>query len=607
MIKKLKKIWIFVKPYKWNALGNISFNIIQVFFSLFSLILLIPFLNLLFSDDAVGVLIKPELKLSSSGILEYGNYYISQIIADSGKVRALLIISLFVAIMIFFKNFFIFFANFFMAPLRNGVVKDLRNKIYNKILILPLSYYSEERKGDIISRISNDVKEIEWSIMKSLETTFRDPFTILFYLAALIWMSPQLTIFIFVLLPITGVIISFIGRSLKKESKLAQTKLGELLSNVEETLSGLRIIKAFNAEKKVENRFLNLNSNYTKVMNRMARKQYLASPLSEFLGVLVLLIILYYGGIMVLGNKTSMSSEEFIGFIAIFSQIINPAKSFASASYEIKKGLASIERINFILRAEERIFEKENAESISTFKNQIEFKNVSFKYKEEYVLKNINLVVEKGKTIALVGQSGSGKSTLVDLLPRFYDIEEGEILVDGVNIKDLKLKDLRSIMGNVNQESILFNDTIFNNIAFGVETATDEQVVEAAKVANAEEFIVQIPEKYQSNIGDRGGKLSGGQRQRLSIARAVLKNPPILILDEATSALDTESERLVQDALTKLMKNRTSIVIAHRLSTIKHADEICVLHNGQIVERGKHEILLELNGTYRKLHDLQMF
>ncbi len=606
-MKNIKKIWQYIKPYKWFALGNISFNIIHIFFALSSLLLVIPFLGILFQQEEIMILEKPEFALSADYLEELFNYYMSQVIVQYGKSAALIFVSIVVVIMVLFKNAFIYFANFFMAPLRYGIVKDIRNKIYRKILNLPLSYYSDERKGDIISRVSNDVKEIEWSIMKSLETAFRDPFTVIFYLTTLILMSPELTLFLLILLPLSGAIIGFVGKTLKKDSTSAQTKLGELLSNVEETLSGLRIIKAFTAESKIEDRFQKLNLSYTKIMNRIARKQYLASPLSELLGMIVMVIIMYYGGSRVLSNESNLSSAGFIGFIAVFSQIIKPSKSFASAFYEIRKGLASIDRVNIILKAEDKIIEKENPIILKEFKSSIEFKNVSFKYEDIYVLKDVNLKIEKGETIALVGQSGSGKSTMVDLLPRFYDIEEGEILIDGVNVKDMSIPHLRDLMGNVNQESILFNDTIYNNIAFGLETCPEEEVTSAAKVANAHDFINETEKGYQSNIGDRGSKLSGGQRQRLSIARAILKNPPIMILDEATSALDTESEKLVQEALNKLMQNRTSIVIAHRLSTIKNADLICVLHEGKIIERGKHDELIEADGTYKKLHDLQIF
>ena len=605
-MKNLKKIWTYLKPYKSNAFGNISFNILQIIFSLSALVLVIPFLNILFNQqEAVNVL--PEFNYSLESLKQIFNYYVSHLIETSGKQGALLFVSLIVVTVILLKNTFLYFANFFMAPLRNGIVKDIRNKIYLKILALPISYYSDERKGDIISRISNDVKEIEWSIMRSIETAFRDPFTIMFYLGTMIWMSPELTVFLLILLPVSGAIIGLIGRSLRKDSKIAQSKLGEILATVEESLSGLRIIKAFNAEKKSIERFFILNFGYTKIMNKITRKQYLASPMSEFLGVIVMIIIMYYGGSLVLNDESSLSPSEFIGFIAIFSQIIPPAKAFSTAFYEVRKGLASIDRINIILNADEKIIEKENAQTIETLNTKIEYKNVSFKYEDKYVLKNINLTVEKGKTVALVGQSGSGKSTLVDLLPRFYDIEEGEILIDGINIKDLKIKSLRSLMGNVNQTPVLFNDSVFNNIAFGIENVSENEVINSAKIANAHDFILETENKYSTNIGDSGTKLSGGQRQRLSIARAVLKNPPIMILDEATSALDTESEKLVQDALNRLMKNHTSIVIAHRLSTIKNADLIYVLHEGKIAETGNHSELIAKDGIYKKLHGLQSF
>jgi len=605
-MKNLKKIWKYIKPYKWNAFGNIIFNILQIIFSLSALVLLIPFLNILFNQqEAVTVL--PEFNYSLDSLNAMFNYYVSDLIETSGKQKALLFVSIIVVTVILFKNAFLYFANYFMAPLRNGIVKDIRNKIYSKILVLPLSYYSDERKGDIISRVSNDVKEIEWSIMRSIETVFRDPFTMIFYLGTMIWMSPELTIFLLILLPVSGLIIGLVGRSLRKDSKLAQSKLGDILATVEESLSGLRIIKAFTAEKKSEKRFYSINSEYTRIMNKITRKQYLASPMSEFLGVIVMIIIMYYGGSLVLNDESSLSPSEFIGFIAIFSQIIPPAKAFSTAFYEVRKGLASIDRINIILNADEKITEKKDAKIVDTLSSKIEYKNVSFKYEEKYVLRNINLTIEKGKTVALVGQSGSGKSTLVDLLPRFYDIEEGEILIDGINIKDLKMKSLRALMGNVNQTPVLFNDTIKNNIAFGIDNISIDEVKKASKIANAFDFIEETEKSFETNIGDSGTKLSGGQRQRLSIARAVLKNPPIMILDEATSALDTESEKLVQDALNRLMENHTSIVIAHRLSTIKNADMICVLHEGEIVETGNHSELIAKDGIYKKLHGLQSF
>lgn len=596
----------YVKPYKYDVILNISLFIFSAIFSLFSLALLIPFLGMLFDSNEL-ITIKPEITFSIEAVKNYFYYFVSNIIIAKGKIQALTMICVFILAMIFFKNLFLFFGNFFMANIRNGIIRDIRDKVYNKTLKLPLGYFSEEKKGDIISRMTSDVQEFEWSAMSSIEMLFQHPIQILVYLISLIFISPSLTLFIFVLLPIMGFIIGRVGKSLKKKSVEYRERMGLLLSIMEETLSGLRIIKAFAAEKKVKEKFNTENNIYTKIAVKIYRREYLASPLSEFLGVLALLIVIYYGASQVLGETSSLSPDVFIGYIAIFSQIIQPAKQITTSYYRILKGLAAIDRINHVLDADESIKDVDNPINVDDFNNKIEFKNVSFKYAEAEVLKNINITVEKGKSLALVGQSGSGKSTLVDLIPRFYDIQNGEILIDNNNIKNIKIHNLRSLMGNVNQESILFNDTIFNNIAFGVEKASQDEVIAAAKVANAHDFILETENGYQTNIGDRGSKLSGGQRQRLSIARAVLKNPPILILDEATSALDTESERLVQDALTNLMKNRTSIVIAHRLSTIKHADEICVLNEGEIVERGSHDELITKNGVYKKLHDLQMF
>jgi subfamily B ATP-binding cassette protein MsbA len=475
---------------------------------------------------------------------------------------------------------------------------------------LPLSWYSNERKGDIITRVTTDVFEVEWSVMSSLEVVFRDPFNIILFLAMMIFISPQLTVFVFIILPVIAFLIGRIGKSLKRTSTKGKEKLGTLISTVEETISGLRIIKAFNAEKSISDKFGKVNNEYTAIANRMYRKTDLSSPLSETLGAVTLMIVMYFGGLLVLKGETGLSASAFITYIVLFSQIIPPAKSFTQAFYNIQKGLASADRIFSILDAEETIKELTDAKSVNSFQHKIEYKNVSFAYHkgdDGHVLKNINLEVAKGKTVALVGQSGSGKTTLADMLPRYYDVDKGEILLDGVDIRQLKLKDLRSQMGVVSQEAILFNDTVFNNIAFGMTGVTEEQVMEAAKVANAHEFIVHLTEGYHTNIGDRGSKLSGGQRQRLSIARAVLKNPPILILDEATSALDTESEKLVQDALTKLMQNRTTLVIAHRLSTIQHADEIIVLQKGEIIQRGTHVQLSAVEGIYKKLSELQAF
>ena len=571
-----------------------------------------PVLDLLFlqSDEFIYKNITqeaPVIGLSIDSVKEYFNYYFSYTIVKNGKMDALIMVCVLVVVMIFFKNLFRYMAMFTIAKARTGVVKDLRAKMYRKALILPLSFYSDEKKGDIMSRFSNDVLEVEWSILNSLEILFRDPLAILLYLATLLYMSPQLTLFVFVLLPISGLIIGRIGKSLKKTSVKGQQKVGELMSSVEETLGGLRIIKAFNAEIFINKKFDKQNSEYHILMTSMYRKRDLASPMSEFLGVTAMVIVLWFGGKLVLSYNSTISASTFVGYIAIFSQIINPAKSFSSAFYNIQKGIASVERINKILEAEETIKEIPNPLSLNGFNESIEFKNTSFAYNDRYVLKDINLKIEKGKTIALVGQSGAGKSTLVDLIPRFYDVISGEVLIDGKNVQHVKLHDLRALFGIVTQESILFNDTIFNNIAFGVENAEEADVINAAKVANAHEFILQMENGYQTNIGDRGSKLSGGQRQRISIARAIFKNPPILILDEATSALDTESERLVQDALNHLMQNRTSIVIAHRLSTIQNADEIIVMQEGRIVERGKHTELISKDGVYKKLCDLQTF
>ncbi len=521
-----------------------------------------------------------------------------------------MMISITVVVLFFLKNLFRYLAMFFVSPIRNGVVRDLRNKMYNKILWLPLTYFSDERKGDLISRMTSDVQEIEWSIMQSLEVVFREPITMILFLSTMVIMSPQLSLFVFILLPIAGLLIGQIGKSLRRTSAKSQAKMGVLLATIEETLSGLRIIKAFTAEKFFNEKFSKLNDEYRKLMIRLYRKRDLSAPMSEFLGAVVLVIVMYFGGQLVLGAEQKLEPSVFIAFIAIFSQLIPPAKAFSEAYTNVQRGLSSVDRINKILDGEITITDKENALPVKSFSNSVEYKDVSFAYykgESGWALKNINLKIEKGKTIALVGQSGSGKTTLADLLPRFYDTAQGEILIDGKNIKDYKIKDLRGLMGIVSQESVLFNDTIFNNIAFGLNNIKEEDVIAAAKIANAHDFILQMPEGYQTNTGDRGSKMSGGQRQRISIARAILKNPPILILDEATSALDTESERLVQDAIIQLMKNRTTLVIAHRLSTIQHADEIIVMQKSEIIERGKHAELLAKNGVYKRLYDLQAF
>jgi ATP-binding cassette, subfamily B, bacterial MsbA len=596
----------YIYPYRVQAFLNIILNLISNVFALGVFGLLMPFMTLLFNNTKhIYVLLPWSGKESIQNNI---SYYLTKIIENQGQLRALLFVICLVVISSFLKSLFGYFASFFMAPVMNGVVRDFQVKIYEKILKLPIGYFSDERKGDIISRMTSDVQQVKFSVMSSLDMIFRDPLTIIIYLGFLFYLSPSLTLFALVMLPLGGGVIGLLGRKLKRESMAGQVKMGVLISILEETLSGLRIIKAFNAEKKMSARYQEVNNSHYHIVNKLTRRGSLSSPLSEFLGIIVVVTIIYYGCIRVFNKDAGMlTPEAFIAYLAVFTQILTPAKSLSTAWYNIQRGIASIHRINFIIDAEITIRDKEHAKTVTEFKDSIEYKNVSFKYTENEVLKDINLKIEKGKSVALVGQSGSGKSTMVDLIPRFYDIEQGDILIDGISIKDYKIVDLRELMGNVNQESILFNDTFYNNISFGVKTTTKEQVIAAAKVANAHDFIMASEMGYETNIGDRGGKLSGGQRQRVSIARAVLKNPPIMILDEATSALDTESEFLVQEALLNLMKNRTSIVIAHRLSTIKYVDEICVLHEGRIVERGKHEDLLALNGYYKKLYDLQMF
>lgn len=597
----------FIKPYKRYVFAAFIFNLLGAIFGGFQFGTLKPVLDVLFGI-AQEVPVKPAtLELTTTSIGNNFMYELFRIIHQFGPEKTLIYIGLFMIVMVFLKVAFTYLALYVLVPLRNGVVRDIRNQIYLKILELPIGFFSEERKGDIIARMTGDVQEIDNSIMSSLEMLLKEPLIIIVSLLIMIYMSPTLTLFVFVLLPVVGYLIGKVGKSLKKPSMRGQNKMGELLSTIEESLSGLRIIKAFNAEKKVQEHFKKQNAEYYHIMNSLMWRRYLAHPMSEFLGTMVIVIVLWYGGKLVLSSESSLSASGFLVYLVFFYSIINPAKSFTTAFYAIQKGLASMERIDKVLMAENNIIDKEYPLEVKTFTTQIEYRDVTFRYIEDDVLKKVNLTIPKGKTIALVGQSGSGKSTFVDLIPRFYDVTDGQILVDGTDIRDYKIADLRSLMGNVNQDPILFNDTFFNNISFGVEDATMEAVVNAAKVANAHDFIIATSEGYQSNIGDRGGKLSGGQRQRVSIARAVLKNPPILILDEATSALDTESEKLVQEALENLMKNRTSIVIAHRLSTIKNADLICVFHEGEIVERGNHDELIELDGIYKKLHAMQNF
>ena len=596
----------FIPPYKGYISLNILFNFLGAIFGAFQFAAIIPVLDVLFGiqqniDKPAG------MSTSLESLKSNFQYMISETIKSSGKEQALIYLGLFMIIMVFLKVGFTYMASFVMVPMRNGIVCDIRNQIYNKILSLPIGFFSDERKGDIITRSTADVQEVDNSIFNSIEMMFKDPMLILVYLFAMIYMSWSLTLFVFLMLPIVGFLIGKVGKGLKKPSLLGQNKMGELLSTIEESLTGLRIIKAFNAEKKMKKVFARQNNEYLHIMNKLMWRRYLAHPMSEFLGTIVIVVVLWYGGGLVLSNTTKLSPSGFIAYLGFFYSIINPAKSFSTSLYSVQKGLASMERIDMILLAENSIVNKPDAIAVKEFHHHIEYKNVKFRYLEDEVLKNVSLTIAKGKTIALVGQSGSGKSTFVDLLPRFWDLQSGSIMIDGIDVRDYKIADLRGLMGNVNQDPILFNDTFYNNISFGVETATEGEVIAAAKVANAHDFIISSPDGYQTNIGDRGGKLSGGQRQRISIARAVLKNPPILILDEATSALDTESEKLVQEALENLMMNRTSIVIAHRLSTIKKADLICVFHEGEIVERGTHDELLKLGRIYQKLHSMQNF
>ncbi len=597
----------FVPPYKHYLVLTVIFNILSAILNIFSFAAIIPILQILFkTSDAVAATHLMEWGSDSAKEVlgNNANYYVHQLIANVGPSTTLLFIGLFLALMTFLKTASYFLSSATIIPIRTGVVRDIRNQLYCKITSLSLGFFSEERKGDIIARMSGDVQEIENSIMSSLDMLFKNPILIIAYFVTLIVISWQLTIFTIIILPIMGWFMGFVGRKLKQKSIQAQALWSDTMSQVEETLGGLRIIKAFCAEDKMNKRFDKINSEYRDNILKVNTRQQMAHPMSEFLGTVMIVIVLWFGGVLVLNNST-LSGPTFIYYLVILYSIINPLKEFSKASYNIPKGLASMERVDKILMAENDIKEAAEPRHITSFEHQIEFRNVSFKYDQKWVLRNINLVIEKGKTVALVGQSGGGKSTLVDLIPRYYDVQEGDVLIDGINVKDLGIHDLRSLIGNVNQEAILFNDTFYNNISFGVENATREKVEEAAKIANANEFIEASENGYDTNIGDRGGRLSGGQRQRVSIARAILKNPPILILDEATSALDTESERLVQDALERLMKTRTTVAIAHRLSTIKNADEICVIHEGQIVERGTHDQLLESDGYYKKLNDMQ--
>ncbi|MCI6554708.1 MAG: ABC transporter ATP-binding protein/permease [Prevotella sp.] len=597
----------FVPPYKKYLALSVAFNILSAILNIFSFAALIPILNILFNTGDAETATQYIAWGSASArevVTNNANFFVQQLIGEMGATTTLLVIGLFLAFMTFLKTSAYFLSSATIIPVRTGVVRDIRNQLYRKITSLPLGFFSEERKGDIIARMSGDVQEIENSIMSSLDMLFKNPILIIAYFSTLIIISWQLTLFTIIFVPIFGWFMGFVGRKLKARSITAQSLWSDTMSQVEETLGGLRIIKAFCAEEKMNSRFDRINSEYRNHIKRVNIRQQMAHPMSEFLGTVMIVIVLWFGGVLVLNNQT-IEAPTFIYYLIILYSIIQPLKDFSKAGYNIPKGLASMERVDKILLAENDIKEPVKPVHISSFEHQIEFRHVSFKYDQQWVLKDINIVIPKGKTIALVGQSGSGKSTLVDLIPRYYDVQEGEVLIDGVNVKDLGIHDLRQLIGNVNQEAILFNDSFFNNISFGVENATMKQVEEAARIANAHDFIMQTEEGYDTNIGDRGGRLSGGQRQRVSIARAILKNPPILILDEATSALDTESERLVQDALERLMKTRTTVAIAHRLSTIKNADEIYVLHEGHIVEQGSHDKLMSANGYYRKLHDMQ--
>lgn len=600
----------FIPPYKKQVALNIIFNILSALLNAFSFALIIPILNILFKVEEKTYEYMP-LDFSDIGKIAdalQNNFYwfLTDFMEKHPGGMVLLLLGLFLVVMTTIKTVATFMASYYIVGIRTAVVRDIRKQINDKILSLPLRFFSGERKGDIIARMSGDVNEVESSVMSSLDMVSKNPILIFVYLITMLVISWQLTIFVLILLPISGYVMGKVGKKLKRSSVEAQNKWGQLISQVEETLGGLRIIKAFNAEKKIAGRFDKDSDEYRIMTNKIARRQQLAHPMSELLGTVTIVIILWYGGTLILGQNSSIEASSFIYYITIFYLIINPAKDLSKAAYNIQKGMASVQRIDKILDAKNDIEDPKSPKPISLTK-EISYRNVMFKYASNWVINDVSLTIPIGKTVALVGQSGSGKSTMVDLLPRFYDVNSGGIYIDDVNIKDAKVKDVRALMGNVNQEAILFNDTIFNNIAFGVENATMERVVEAAKIANAHDFIIATEDGYETNIGDRGGKLSGGQRQRISIARAILKNPQILILDEATSALDTESEHLVQEALENLMANRTTIVIAHRLSTIKNADEICVMNEGKIVERGKHEELYALNGFYRKLCDMQQF
>lgn len=604
----LKILRRFVPPYKYYLILNILFNILAAVLTIFSFAVIIPILEILFKINEQTYV---YMEWGSASMKEIAvnnfNYFFSRMIELHGAGFTLLILGILLIVMTFLKTGVSYLSSYFMIPIRSGVVRDIRNFVYQKIVGLPIGFFTNERKGDVIARMTGDVAEIENSIMASLDMIFKNPIMIIVCLATMLTISWELTLFVLLLLPSAGYIMGKVGKKLKRKSLEGQNQWGVLMSIIEETLSGLRIIKAFNAENKMIGRFGANNQRFFRLTNRISRRQALAHPMSEFLGTVTIAIVLWFGGSLILSGNSTISAASFIYYLVIFYSIINPAKDLSKAAYSIQKGLASMERVDLILSAENPIKSPKNPKSLDKVRKGIEYRDVSFKYNTEWVVRHVNLTIKRGETVALVGQSGSGKSTMADLLPRFYDVDEGGIYIDDINVKELNVCDLRGLMGNVNQEAILFNDTFYNNITFGVESATMEQVIEAAKIANAHEFIMATEQGYDTNIGDRGSRLSGGQRQRISIARAILKNPAILILDEATSALDTESERLVQEALENLMRNRTTLVIAHRLSTIKDADLICVMHEGRIVEQGQHNELIALNGYYKKLVDMQKF
>jgi ATP-binding cassette, subfamily B, bacterial MsbA len=605
-MKSLRSIFRYISKYPKLIFTYFSFNILSSLFSVISLALVSPFLLLLFKkEDTLNVASNPNSFFARINPINKFKAELYDIInSPNGDIKALAIICLVVLASVILKNIFLYLSMYYLNPIRNNIINDMRTSMYKKILALPIGYFNDQRKGDIMSRLTNDLGEVEGSTVGVLETLFREPISILLFFIYLVMLSPQLTLFLVIFMPLSGFIIGRIGRSLKKQSTRVQEKLGAILSTIDETLGGIRIIKAFNAEKKQLDKFTQQNNDLLKIKNRANRRRDLASPVSEVLGITAIVCVLWYGGRLVL-RGAFLDPGDFLAYIAIFSQLIQPLKSLSAASYNIKKGAASIERIEYLIKEDVSIKEKPNPVQLKQFNNSIQFKKVGFLYEDKTILDSVELTIEKGKTVALVGSSGAGKSTLVDLIPRFHDVGVGELLIDDINIKEYSLSSIRDHMGIVTQEPILFNDTIANNIALGMDNPTEEQIINAAKIANAHNFILQKEDGYQTNIGDRGNKLSGGEKQRITIARAVLKNPPILILDEATSSLDTESERLVQDAINNLMENRTSIVISHRLSTIRHADEIIVLQQGKIVERGTHGSLIEKNGFYKRLVDMQ--